>query len=343
MKLNPFGNTGLQVSEIGFGGSRIGGVFADMNSRKEALDVLGQALAHGINFYDTADMYSQGESESLMGTAFRSRRAQVILATKGGYCLPTRRNLIKRIKPLVRPLVQALGLRRTTLPAGFSGALSQNFAPQYLTKALEASLKRLQTDYVDLYQLHSPGMPFLQSAAFGESLQCLERLKQQGKIRFFGVATEVPAEAPFCLAAPGISSLQVGFGLLDPEALDAGTLAAAQARGLGVIARGCFAGGLLKDGLDAAQLAQATPKWQRILALRALSETTSRPLLDLALQFCRGTSAVSVTLLGMRTSRHLSDNLYLLGGQPLTGAEYAAIHKTGNEPIASLPVPCSGL
>jgi aryl-alcohol dehydrogenase-like predicted oxidoreductase len=337
MKLNAFGNTGLQVSEIGFGGSRIGGVFADKNSRKEALDVLGEALARGINFYDTADMYSQGESESLMGTAFRSRRGQVILATKGGYCLPARRNLIKRIKPFVRPLVQALGLRRTNLPAGFSGALSQNFAPQYLTKALEASLKRLQTDYVDLYQLHSPGVPFLQSAAFGESLQCLERLKQQGKIRFYGVATEVPAEAPFCLAAPGISSLQVGFGLLDPEALDTGTLAAAQARGLGIIARGCFAGGLLKEGLDAAQLADATPKWQRILALRALGKATSRPLLDLALQFCRGTSAVSVTLLGMRTPRHLGDNLELLGRQPLTAAEYAAIHKTGNEPVDSLP------
>jgi aryl-alcohol dehydrogenase-like predicted oxidoreductase len=198
-------------------------------------------------------------------------------------------------------------------------------------------LKRLQTDYVDLYQLHSPGVPFLQSAAFGESLQCLERLKQRGKIRFYGVATEVPAEAPFCLAAPGISSLQVGFGLLDPEALDAGTLAAAQARGLGIIARGCFAGGLLKDGLDAAQLEDATSKWQRILALRALSKTTSRPLLDMALQFCRGTSSVSVTLLGMRTPRHLDENLSLLGGRPLTAAEYAAIHKTGNEPAESLP------
>jgi aryl-alcohol dehydrogenase-like predicted oxidoreductase len=336
MKLNAFGNTGMQVSEIGFGGSRIGGVFADKNSRKEALNVVSQALARGITFYDTADMYSQGESEFLIGTAFRGRREQVILATKGGYCLPARGNLIKKIKPFVRPLVQALGLRRANLPAGFSGALSQNFAPQYLTKALEASLKRLQTDYVDLYQLHSPGVPFLQSAAFGESLQCLERLKQQGKIRFYGVATEVPAEAPFCLAAPGISALQVGFGLLDPEALDAGTLAAAQARGLGVIARGCFAGGLLKDGLDATQLAAATPKWQRILALRALSKRTSRPLLDMALQFCRGTGAVSVTLLGMRTQSHLSDNLTHLGGQPLTAGEYASIHQTGSEPVASL-------
>ena len=123
MKRNEFGTTGLKVSEIGFGGSRIGGVFADKHGGKEAVNVLRQALDCGINFYDTADIYAQGESESLLGTAFRGRREQVILATKGGYCLPARRNLVKRIKPLVRPIVQALGLKRARLPAGLSGAL----------------------------------------------------------------------------------------------------------------------------------------------------------------------------------------------------------------------------
>src|SRR5580658_9822350 len=136
MKFNKFGKTGMNVSEIGFGGSRIGGVFADKHSSKEALTVLRQALDSGITFYDTADIYAQGESESLIGTAFRGRRDQVILATKGGYCLPAQRNIIKRIKPLVRPLVHALGLKRAQLPAGFSGALAQNFSASYLNKAL---------------------------------------------------------------------------------------------------------------------------------------------------------------------------------------------------------------
>jgi aryl-alcohol dehydrogenase-like predicted oxidoreductase len=325
MRYNAFGKTGLNVSEIGFGGSRIGGVFADKHSRNEALTVLRKALDSGITFYDTADMYAQGESESLMGTAFRGRREQVILATKGGYCLPARRNVMRRIKPLLRPIVQALGLKRANLPAGFSGALSQNFAPSYLTQALEASLKRLQTDYVDLYQLHSPGAPFLQSAAFGAALETLEKLKKQGKVRFYGVATEVPQDAPFCLSAPGISSVQLGFGLLDPEALDQGTLAAARARGLAIIARGCFAGGLLKDDLDAAQLETATPKWQHILALRSLSQSTGRSVLDMAFQFCRGTAAVSVTLLGMRTESHLRENLRYFEGCPLSAEEYTAI------------------
>jgi aryl-alcohol dehydrogenase-like predicted oxidoreductase len=327
MKFNQFGNTGMIVSEIGFGGSRIGGVFADKNSGKEALNLLRKALDAGITFYDTADMYAQGESESLMGTAFRGRREQVILATKGGYCLPTRRNLIKRIKPLVRPIVQALGLKRARLPSGISGALSQNFSPSYLTKALEASLKRLQTDYIDLYQLHSPRPPFVHSDAFGEALQTLERLKRQGKLRFYGVATEVPEDAPSCLSAPGISSIQLGFGLLDPEALDQGTLAAAATRGLGIIARGCFAGGLLKDGLDEQQLKAITSKWQRILALRSLGTNAGRSLLDTAFQFCRGTPAVSVTLLGMRIEKHLRSNLCYSEAAPLNAEEYLALRQ----------------
>jgi aryl-alcohol dehydrogenase-like predicted oxidoreductase len=325
MKFNEFGKTGMTVSEIGFGGSRIGGVFADKHSSKEALNVLRAALDSGITFYDTADMYAQGESESLIGTAFRGRREDVIIATKGGYCLPARRNFIRRIKPLVRPIVQALGLKRTRLPSGMSGALSQDFSPSYLTKALESSLKRLKTDYVDLYQLHSPRAPFLQSGAFAEALETLEKLKQQGKLRFYGVATEEPQDAPFCLSAPGISCVQLGFGLLDLEALDQGTLAAAEARGLGIIVRGCFAGGLLKDSLDEAQLKAATPKWDRILALRLLSRSMGRSLLDLAFQFCRGTSGVSVTLLGMRVESHLRDNLRYLLGSPLEAEEYRAL------------------
>jgi aryl-alcohol dehydrogenase-like predicted oxidoreductase len=326
MKYNEFGNTGMAVSEIGFGGSRIGGVFADKNSSStEALNVLRKALDAGITFYDTADMYAQGESESLMGTAFRLRRKEVIIATKGGYTLPTRRHLINRIKPLIRPVVRALGLKRARLPSGVSGALSQDFSPAYLTKALEDSLKRLQTDYVDLYQLHSPRETFIQSPAFGEALQTLEKLKKEGKLRFYGVATEETRDVPFCLSAPGISSIQLGFGLLDPEALDQGMLASAHARGLGIIARGCFGGGLLKDSFEEEQLKVATPKWQQILALRSLSGRLGRSVLDAALQFCRATPAVSVTLLGMRLESHLRDNLHYFDANPLSTEEYAAL------------------
>jgi aryl-alcohol dehydrogenase-like predicted oxidoreductase len=208
-----------------------------------------------------------------------------------------------------------------------SGALSQDFSSAYLTKALESSLKRLKTDYVDLYQLHSPRAQFMQTEAFGEALQALEKLKTQGKLRFYGIGTEGPEDVPFCLSAPGISSIQLGFGLLDLEALDQGMLAAAEARGLAVIARGCFAGGLLKDGLDESQLQAATPKWQRILALRSFSARAGRSVLDIAFQFCRDTPAVSVTLLGMHTQSHLRDNLRYSAGFALSKDEYTALRQ----------------
>ena len=213
------------------------------------------------------------------------------------------------------------------MPLGISGTLSQDFSPGYLGSALEGSLKRLKTDHVDLYQLHSPSPAFMQSAAFGEALETLGRLQGQGKLRFYGIATEAPQDVPFCLAAPGISSVQLGFGLLDPEALDQGTLEAARTRGLAIIARGCFGGGLLKDTLDEAQQREARPKWQSILALRAFAERTGRSLLDVAFQFCRGNPAVSVTLLGMRVESHLRDNLRHLEGLPLSAEEHMTLRQ----------------
>lgn len=318
-----FGTTGLSVSEIGFGGSRLGGVFAQ-GSSDEAQTVLRQALDAGITFYDTADMYSQGEGEILLGKAFRGKRDQVIIAGKGGYCLPAQRKLMARIKPLARPIARMLGIKRESLPASVSGELSQNFTPAYLEQALDASLKRLATDYLDIYQLHSPPAAVIQSAEFGDTIQALERFKQQGKIRFYGVAADTPDDARLSLQYPGISSLQFPFGLLDLEALD-GVFAAAEQRGVGIIARGCFGGGLLKESLTEAELQAQTPKSQRILAYRAFAAQSGKPLLELALQFCLFVKPISTTLLGMRTPAHLQTNLRYHAAPPLAESEFLAL------------------
>jgi aryl-alcohol dehydrogenase-like predicted oxidoreductase len=323
MKYNEFGHTGIKVSEIGFGGSRIGGLLAGKSSRSETVALLQNALAAGITFYDTADMYAQGESEALMGTAFRARRHEVVLATKGGFSLPAQRRLLARIKPIVRPVVQALGLKRNKIVASVAGSLSQNFSPAYLTDAVHGSLRRLQTDYIDLYQLHSPPMQRLESEVLGEAVATLEKLKIQGKLRHYGIATEAPEDANSCLAVSGISSVQLGFGLLDPEALDQGILGGAAERGLGVIVRGCYGGGLLKDGLDEAGLKATTPKWDQILAIRAVSAQSGRAVLETALKFCLGTPGISVTLLGMHTQAHLRENMRAYRAPPLNAEEYA--------------------
>ena len=179
VRVKNFGNTDLQVSEIGLGCARLGGMLAQNQGRGESpLTLLHKAFEAGITLFDTADMYTQGESETLIGQAFRAKRDKVVIASKGGYCLPAQRKLLARVKPLIRPLARALGISRGNLPSSVSGTISQDFSPGYLSGAIEASLRRLQTDYLDLYQLHSPPGTVI---AAGEWVEALEKLKLRAK------------------------------------------------------------------------------------------------------------------------------------------------------------------
>src|SRR5258708_21794165 len=103
MRQRRFGNTPLTVSEVGFGCARIGGVFQG-SSRGEILNLLRASRDAGITLFDTADMYTQGESERLLGQAFGHDRQRVVIATKFGYRLPSQKQLGSRIKPLLKPL-----------------------------------------------------------------------------------------------------------------------------------------------------------------------------------------------------------------------------------------------
>ncbi len=324
MKYRPFGASGLSVSEIGFGGSRIGGLMARGTS-ESGTATLHAAFDAGINFYDTADMYSQGESESLIGQAFRDRRDRVIIASKGGYLLPTRRHLLARVKPLVRPIVRFLGIKRENLPAGASGKLAQDFSPAYLTGALEASLRRLRTDYIDIYHLHSPSQADIASDSFLETLHVLQGFQKAGKIRHYGVAGDWLDDGDSASRRGTLHSLQGPFGLLDPDLH--GFLPAWCDQGIGVIARGSFGGGLLKESLTETQLRQQTPKCDWILALRRLAADWNRPMMELALQYCLRTPGIAVTLLGMRTVEHVRDNIRCYDARPMTDEEFAAIAK----------------
>src|SRR5262245_37439939 len=124
MHYRPFGTTGFSTSEIGFGCARIGGIFQG-GSRPEVIRLVRDAFEQGITLFDTADMYTQGESERLIGEALRSQRQHVVVATKFGYAVPRQKQLVSRIKPLVKPLVARLRLRRQQVPTSFRGSVSQ--------------------------------------------------------------------------------------------------------------------------------------------------------------------------------------------------------------------------
>jgi aryl-alcohol dehydrogenase-like predicted oxidoreductase len=230
MRRRPFGTTGLETSAVGFGTWALG---SDWWGDHEAPDALvARALDLGITFFDTGDTYGQGLNEELVGEALaRSGRPRDAyeLSTKFGYVLDADRTAHKESE---RP---------------------HDWSPAHTRRALEASLRRLRTDYVDLYQLHNPRMDGIAGAAADELFAELEALKGEGKIRHYGVALGPKIgwrdEGVHAISErAGLTSLQTVYNLLE-QAPGAEFLALAERRGVGVIARVPTSSGLLEGHL----------------------------------------------------------------------------------------------
>jgi aryl-alcohol dehydrogenase-like predicted oxidoreductase len=247
-------------------------------------------------------------------------RDRVVIATKAGHVLPARRRALARLKPFLRPLIRVVGLRRESLPAAVRGAPTQDFSPRYLRHAVEGSLRRLGTDRLDLFQLHSPPEEVIERA---EWLPGLEQLKREGKILHFGVACDTVADALLALRQPGISSLQVTINLLERGAVDS-LLPAVRAKGVAVIARECLANGLLVK--DAAEVdlkdycrspEEVERRTRQLAAVRTLAAATGCAVPQLALRFVQGLEGVSVALVGGRSAGQLEGLLRLREGGPV--------------------------
>lgn len=321
MKYRALGSSGFSVSEIGMGCAALGGGVYQKNDR-EAIATLNEALDCGITFFDTANTYSAGHSERLIGRAFKGRRDKVIIATKAGTLYPPAvrlaiqfKHILLPVRSLLYPIIPNLNQIK------YSGRRGE-FSPQYIAKELHSSLKRLDTDYIDLYQLHNP----LPEALNREDLcEQLEKFKQQGKIRAYGIACKETSHAPAALRHP-IASVQVVFNLLDQEARFQ-CLPSAAERSIGVIARLPFAQGLLTDTRGTTKAEQIAMDRSRIAARKAKAQqfrflgTPQRTLAQAALQFVLQTGGVSVTIPGMSSRKHLQENLKALEAPPLSAQE----------------------
>ena len=332
MNYRGFGNTNLKVSEIGMGCSRFGGMI-DQKDTKEIVNTLLQAFDRGINFYDTADMYGNGESETLIGRTFKDKRDRVIIASKAGYCLSSTGSFATKIKPLLKPLLRPLirwfrPMKKSLLQAR-STQLYQNFSAPYLTQAIEASLRRLQTDYLDIFQLHDPPASLLES---GDIIETLENLKSQGKIRYYGVGCRTVEDALICLKHPGFSSLQVEINLLHQEAITR-LLPLAKKSNVAIIARQPFASGLIVKPLidtKSTQYSFTEPEMQNKLntieKYQLLSNKGSRTITQVALQFVLKFDSVSVVVAGMSNRKQLEENISALTAPPFTEDELAILY-----------------
>jgi len=148
----------------------------------------------------------------------------------------------------------------------------------------------------------------------------LGRLKTEGKIREYGIALDSVYDAVHCLDMEGLASLQMPFGLMDRQALD-GVFDKVSERQLGIIARGCFGCGALKQSLTEAELRASEPQWERALQVRRVAGQLRRSPLEAALQFALSIEQISVTILGMRTPEHVATNLqYYAAKRPGIGA-----------------------
>ncbi|MEO6239499.1 MAG: aldo/keto reductase, partial [Vicinamibacterales bacterium] len=290
----------------GLGCARIGGIFK--REPQEFVSLLAAALDAGISFFDTSDIYSQGESEKLIGRAFKKRRDRVVIASKAGYVLPSRRRIVARLKPFVRPAIRLLGLSRQSLPAAVRGTLAQDFSPGHLRRAVEGSLGRLGTDYLDLLQLHSPPAAVVER---GEWTGTLNALQAEGKIRYYGVSCESVETAFAALRQPGVSGLQLSISLLERDAVR--VLASALAQGVGVIARECLANGLLVKELTPNDVRgychsdqEAAAKVLQIQKYRGAASASRCTLTQLALRYVSSLDGVSVTLIGVSSVAQLN-------------------------------------
>jgi aryl-alcohol dehydrogenase-like predicted oxidoreductase len=209
MEYRTLGRTGWNISVIGFGSWGIGGDAWGATDDKTSLATLHRAIDLGVNFIDTADVYGDGHSEQLIAQVRKARREQLIVATKAG----------RRLNPHT-----ASGYNR-----------------QNLATFVERSLRNLETEALDLLQLHCPPSEVYEMP---EVFGFLDDLVQQGKIRFYGVSVERVDEALKAITYPNVQSVQIIFNMFRLKPSEQ-FFATARARQVGILARVPLASGLL--------------------------------------------------------------------------------------------------
>jgi aryl-alcohol dehydrogenase-like predicted oxidoreductase len=330
MNYRRFGSTDMQVSEIGVGGGRLGAILRRGTSG-DVTRMLFEAFHSGITFFDTADSYGQGESEELIGSALKQHRDEIVIATKIGYRFSTAAGVAAKLKPVLRPWIRSLGPLRRFAAKARSSQMSQEFSAGYIRDAIEVSLRRLQTDRIDLYQLHNPPRDMLRT---GEIFSMLDRLRSEGKIRYYGVSCRAVEDAVITLQQPGVSAVQVKINLLEREAIT-GLLPLCKGRNVAVIARQPLAKGLLTQSQGEIDPQVALVHAERLKEkMRAAAEfrflaNGARSMAQAALQFILRHDGVSVVLPGTSSAEHLRENLGALTAPPLTDKEMSRINAVG--------------
>ncbi|NOT40059.1 MAG: hypothetical protein HOP13_06175 [Alphaproteobacteria bacterium] len=197
----------VPVSRLGLGLGRIGSIEAPIRPG-QAKALIRQALDLGVNFFDTADVYGQGDSERLLGAALKGQRERAIISTKAGLLVSPKARLASVAKPILRPLLRiARGLRGGSASVISRPPATGNVTPAYIASCIDASLRRLRTDYIDLFMLHNPPLEGIDKDGLAEVLQAAKR---SGKIRAIGISARAPQEYAGWSAWSAVEVVQLG-------------------------------------------------------------------------------------------------------------------------------------
>ena len=285
------GNTGIEVSEIAFGGVEIGVPYgigvkdrSDMLSHDEAIYLLHAALDGGINFFDTARLY--GDSEMLMGKALKDRRNKAVIATK-----------CKHLKQAGEPLPSYSQLK------------------QIIESSVEESLAALQTDYLDVFMLHQADKDIIHN---DEIRAIFETLRQRGLIRATGLSTYTVEETKLAIDSKAWNVIQIPFNLMDQRQAALFPLAVSQ--GVGLVVRSVLLKGLLSSrGRDLhPALHQVEAHIQKY---KALLDSSTQHISTVATKFALSFDEVSSVLVGIDRMTYLKESLKNADGKYLNAEE----------------------
>jgi aryl-alcohol dehydrogenase-like predicted oxidoreductase len=312
MKLRPFGNTGIHVSEIGLGAWQLANPDWGISDKKEALEIVHKSLEAGCNFFDTAPGYGHGRSEELLGDGLKSVRPNIVICTKFSH---------------------------------YKEDGARDFDAQNVRPVLEGSLRRLQTDYVDLLLLHNPPRELMDGRVSAELYEELERLKADGKIRAYGVSLDWRVELENVLATTKSQAAEVFFNALYQEVLPA--FQQARDQGMGLIVKVPLDSGWLSGRYRGNhKFDDIRSRWsQDVLARRSnlvekfaalVPEGTS--MAHAALQFVLAQPQVSTVIPGAKTVAQALDN-FAAADKQLSPQVVQSMYDLWKQEIEADPLP----
>lgn len=313
----------VTINKAVFGTSRIGGTIERYNKR-ESIGILRSALDAGIRTFDTADIYAQGNSEHLLAEAFRGQRDRVVIATKGGYVLNAKAKILAKVKPFIRPFMKFKpGLTKCANRAR-GAQMTRDFSRAYLTGAVESSLRRLKTDTIDIYQLHSPTAADLDGS---DAFDTLAELKQAGKIRSYGVSLLSLDDLQLC-TGKGVSMIQIKADLWNPSSHAAAHQLAATDRIL-LVARQVFGGGILSSHPDSLTAADFGDNPEALKRARHFFEVVTGKLdpHEAILRYFHHHAPFGAFLFATTRQERLQQNLSRLSARPLDPDLLENLHK----------------